>query len=414
MNPIALDRTDLERELLVAVERNELRLHYQPRVDLRSGRIVAAEALVRWQRNGKLVPPNEFVPLAEETGLIRQIGTWVLGEACRQQRDWLDRGVPIVTVGVNVSQQQLRADEIAEELPELCDRVFSAARLDRKWIELELTESLLMVDPEPTIALLHRLNDAGTRLAIDDFGTGYSSLAYLTRLPLSYLKIDRAFVKDVCTDPNSATVARAIVGLAHGLRLTAIAEGIETEAQLGFLRKLGCDEMQGYFFSKPLPADQFEAMLMESKMLALDDQALSETLLLLDDESGILNALTRLLHREGYRILSTTRPDTAFDMLATNDVQVIISDQRMPDMGGAEFLGRVKVLYPNSIRMILSGFADLNSVTDAINRGAIWRFLTKPWDDDELRKLIREAFREHGLRHGENRPSDSRLHRPVQ
>jgi EAL domain-containing protein (putative c-di-GMP-specific phosphodiesterase class I)/CheY-like chemotaxis protein len=398
MNRIGIDRADLERELREATARQQLRLHYQPRVDLRSGQIVAAEALLRWEHDGILVQPDAFIPLAEASGLIRQIGAWALAEACRQQREWLDRGVPIVTVGVNVSAKQLRGDALTEDLPALCHRALSANGLARKWIELELTESLLIESPAPTIALLQRLNDAGTRLAIDDFGTGYSSLAYLTQLPLTYLKIDRAFVTDICTDPNSATVARAIVGLAHSLRLTVIAEGVETEAQLGFLRKLDCDEMQGFLFSKPLPAEQFEAMLRDAKALTLGEQTPSETLLLLDDESSILNALKRLLQREGYRILSTTRPDEAFEMLATNNVQVVISDQRMPDMAGSEFLSRVKVLHPDSIRMILSGYADLESVTDAINRGAIWRFLTKPWDDDDLRKLVRAAFREHGLR----------------
>ncbi|MCX7165410.1 MAG: EAL domain-containing protein [Rhodocyclales bacterium] len=399
MNQGVHDRLQMETDLRRAVEHKELLLHYQPRVDLRSGQIVAAEALLRWQRNGKLVAPNDFIPLAEETGLIQPIGDWVLAEACRQQRDWLDRGIPIVTIGVNVSQQQLQVRNAEQALPALCRRYLDATSLETQWLELELTESLLMESPEQTIALLHKLHVAGTKLAIDDFGTGYSSLAYLTQLPVQYLKIDRSFVNDVCTDPNSATVARAIIGLAHNLHMTVIAEGVETEAQLSFLRKLGCDEMQGFLFSRPLPAEQFEAMLMAGKAIAVADETPSETLLLVDDEAGILNSLKRLLRREGYRILTTTDPNEGLQMLATNDVQVIISDQRMPQMSGTEFLNRVKEMHPDTIRMVLSGYTDLQSITDAINKGAIWRFLTKPWEDEALRKLVREAFREHELRY---------------
>jgi diguanylate cyclase (GGDEF)-like protein/PAS domain S-box-containing protein len=408
MNQGALDRLQMETDLRHAVEKKELLLHYQPRVDLRSGQIVAAEALLRWQHNGILVQPDNFIPLAEETGLIRPIGEWVMAEACRQQRAWLDRGIPIVTIGVNVSQQQLRVRNAEDTLPAMCRKYLEATSLETKWLELELTESLLMESPEQTIALLRTLHAAGTKLAIDDFGTGYSSLAYLTQLPVQYLKIDRSFVHHVSTDPNSAVVARAIIGLAHNLRMTVIAEGVETDAQLSFLRKLGCDEMQGFFFSKPLPADQFEAMLTAGKGIAIGDETSSQTLLLVDDEAGILNSLKRLLRREGYRILTTTDPTEGLELLATNDVQVIISDQRMPQMSGTEFLSRVKELHPDTIRMVLSGYTDLQSITDAINRGAIWRFLTKPWEDEALRTLVREAFREYDLRHKKAQDSVSR------
>ncbi|MBI5108580.1 MAG: EAL domain-containing protein [Rhodocyclales bacterium] len=396
----AIDRPQLESALRHAQERKELRVHYQPRVDLHNGQIVAAEALLRWQHDGALVQPNDFIPLAEETGLIQRMGTWVLGEVCRQQRDWLDRGVPNVTIGVNVSQRQLRARAADEELPALCRRLLDAVDLDARWIELELTESLLMETPERTIAQLQELNDAGIKLAIDDFGTGYSSLAYLTQLPLSYLKIDRSFVNHVCTEPNSAAVARAIIGLAHSLRLTVIAEGVETAAQLGFLRKVDCDEMQGFYFSRPLPADQFEAMLVAGESIAVSAGPSTETLLLVDDEVSILRSLTRLLRRDGYNILTTTDPREGLEMLSINDVQVIISDQRMPLMAGSEFLHRVREIHPDTVRMMLTGYADLESVKDAINRGAIWRYLTKPWEGDELRRLVREGFREYVLRRG--------------
>ncbi|MCF8184978.1 MAG: EAL domain-containing protein, partial [Polynucleobacter sp.] len=399
MNREVLDRLDMENALRHAAERDELRLHYQPRVDLRSGRVVAAEALVRWQRDGRLVAPNEFIPLAEETGLIQSIGEWVLAEACRQQRAWLDSGVPIVTVGINVSQHQLRQKNSGRSLPELCRTHLAAANLETRWLELELTESLLMEAPEQTIELLRTLHAAGTQLAIDDFGTGYSSLAYLTQLPVQYLKIDRSFIHRVSTDPSSAAVARAIIGLAHNLHMTVIAEGVETDAQLSFLRRLGCDEVQGFLFSKPVPADEFAAMLTADKSIVVADQTQTETLLLVDDEEGILSALKRLLRREGYRILTTTDPMEGLEILAKHDVQVIISDQRMPQMSGTEFLNRVKELHPNTIRMVLSGYTDLQSITDAINKGSIWRFLTKPWEDEALRALVREAFREYDSRY---------------
>jgi diguanylate cyclase (GGDEF)-like protein/PAS domain S-box-containing protein len=249
-----LNRLATEFALRRAVERNELLLHYQPEIDLATGRVVGVEALVRWQReDGVLVPPGEFIPLAEETGLIAVIGRWVIEEACRQVARWEARGAgPDLRVWVNVSARQLGQPDL---VPIVQDAI-RAARIRPQSLCLEITESALMEDAEAAAAQLDQLRSLGISLGVDDFGTGYSSLAYLNRFPLDVLKIDRSFVARLDADTEAETIVAAIIDLAHALDLVVIAEGVETEAQLAVLRRLECDQAVGFYFSHPLPADQ--------------------------------------------------------------------------------------------------------------------------------------------------------------
>jgi CheY-like chemotaxis protein len=258
----------------------------------------------------------------------------------------------------------------------------------------------MMHDSEHTQMQLKELAAMGVSISLDDFGTGYSSLGYLSRFSLDKLKIDQTFVRNITTDPRSAAIARATTALAHGLNLVVVAEGVETEGQLAFLRNMGCDKIQGYFFSRPLPADDLAAMLREGRTLppATSPPDTARTLLLVDDEPAVLYALERVLRREGYRMLQAASPAEALELLAVNDVQVVLSDQRMPMMTGAEFLARVRELYPHTVRMVLSGHVDIASLKEAVNRGAIAKLLSKPWDDDELRDAVREAFAEASAR----------------
>jgi len=247
----AEQHASLSRELARAVERDELRLHYQPRIDARTGRIRSVEALVRWQHPARgLLLPGAFIDLAEESGLVVPIGRWVLGEACRQMAAWRRAGLPLKSVAVNLSAHQLRTPALVEE-------VFDALRhhgLASTELELEVTESVLVGDVQATSHVLARLRAAGVRIAIDDFGTGYSSMAYLRYLPVDVLKIDRAFVKDIGSDASADIVVRAIVGLAGSLGLGTVAEGVETAQQARLLIEMGCDELQGFHFVRPLPA----------------------------------------------------------------------------------------------------------------------------------------------------------------
>jgi EAL domain-containing protein (putative c-di-GMP-specific phosphodiesterase class I) len=233
-----------------AVARSELVLHYQPQVDLRTGRIFALEALVRW-RHPKLgiIPPVKFIPIAEATGLIVPIGDWVLREACRQNKAWQDAGLPPLVVGVNVSARQFRE----KNLVACVARVLKESGLEAKYLELEVTESLIMQDVELAVATMKELQGLGVHLSIDDFGTGYSSLCALKSFPVSRLKIDKSFIDGLLANENDKAVADAVISLGRTLNLRVIAEGVETDAQATFLRSIHCDEMQGYLFSKPLP-----------------------------------------------------------------------------------------------------------------------------------------------------------------
>jgi diguanylate cyclase (GGDEF)-like protein/PAS domain S-box-containing protein len=252
------DRWQLEHELRTALERRQFVLHYQPQVDLRSNWIVGVEALVRWQnpRLG-LLPPYHFIALAEEVGLIESIGEWVLFEACRQNQRWLANGLTPVRMSVNVAARQFQRTSLTA----LVGRALAEARLAPEWLTLEMTESTLMEGSSDTIGILSDLRDQGVSLAIDDFGTGYSSLSYLKLFPLDRLKVDQSFVRDIDCDPDNLAIAGAIINLAHTLRLTVIAEGVETVAQLDLLRQQRCDQAQGFHFARALPAADMEVLL---------------------------------------------------------------------------------------------------------------------------------------------------------
>jgi diguanylate cyclase (GGDEF)-like protein/PAS domain S-box-containing protein len=261
MNARALERLVMETMLRRALERNEFVLHYQPRVSLATGRVVGAEALIRWQHPERgLVTPREFISLAEETSLVIPIGEWALGEVCRQAMTWQAAGLALVPVAVNLASTHLRE----RNLPDLVARMLTQHGLAANFLEIEVTESVLMADPELSVATARRLNDMGVRLSIDDFGTGYSSLSYLKRLPISALKIDQSFVRDIVSDPDDAAIISAIIAMAQTLKMKVVAEGVETEAQRGFLKAHGCDEYQGYLKSHPLQASEFAHMLEHS------------------------------------------------------------------------------------------------------------------------------------------------------
>jgi diguanylate cyclase (GGDEF)-like protein/PAS domain S-box-containing protein len=264
MNDRAVERFTLERNLRRALSRNEFMLYYQPKVNLGSGAIIGAEALIRWRHgDGNLVAPGQFIPVAEECGLILPIGEWVMHEACRQNRAWQDAGFPTMPVAVNVSPAQFRKKNFLH----LVTQVLADTRLEPRFLELELTESVVMQDVELTTGLLEALTKIGVQLSIDDFGTGYSSLSYLKRFPIDALKIDQSFVRDITTDPDDAAITRAIINMAKSLKQRVIAEGVETADQLAFLRTHACDEMQGYFFSRPLAAADFQEKFFRGDLL---------------------------------------------------------------------------------------------------------------------------------------------------
>ncbi|NKE71160.1 putative bifunctional diguanylate cyclase/phosphodiesterase [Candidatus Manganitrophus noduliformans] len=264
MNQHATKRLALENNLRRALERGEFLLYYQPKVDLTTGQIVGMEALIRWKSpEAGMVSPADFIPLAEETGLIVPMGEWILRTACAQNKAWQKQGLPPVRMGVNLSARQLQRQNLIGTIA----HVLNETGLDPNYLELELTESLIMKSNESTMTELRELHLGGIEISIDDFGTGYSSLSYLKRLPIDTLKIDKSFVQEVTTDLDDAAIVAAIITMAHTLKLKVVAEAVETVEQLEFLRGLKCDQMQGYLFSKPLPAEEITRLLAEGKHL---------------------------------------------------------------------------------------------------------------------------------------------------
>ncbi|MEQ1743715.1 MAG: EAL domain-containing protein [Candidatus Nitrotoga sp.] len=266
MNTRALERLTLENELRQAINRREFLLHYQPRVDIVSSEITGMEALVRWQHPVQgLLYPTKFIPVAEESGLIVPLGEWVLRTACEQNKAWQLAGLKPVSIAVNLSARQFKQ----QDLVELVSRILQETELDPSYLELELTESMVMQNVEAAIITLNQFKAIGVKLSIDDFGIGYSSLNYLKHFPIDFLKIDQSFVRDITTNLDDAIIAKIIISMAHDLGLRVIAEGVEAEEQKSFLCLHRCDEMQGYFFSMPVPAEEFEILLKEGCCMSM-------------------------------------------------------------------------------------------------------------------------------------------------
>jgi PAS domain S-box-containing protein/diguanylate cyclase (GGDEF)-like protein len=401
----AVREMQVEAALRRALAGNEFELHYQAQVSLADGRIRGAESLLRWN-SPELGPvsPGEFIPVAERVGLIGAIGDWVLQRACAQAAAWRKLLHP-VRVGVNLSPAQLQRPDLARHV----QAILVAAGAHASNLAIEVTESVLMADVERAAQVLHELKAIGVEIALDDFGTGFSSLSWLCRLPLDVLKVDRSFVHDVTAAAQNVSVTRAIIRLAHSLKLEVLAEGVETEGQLSLLAADGCDSIQGYYFARPMPASDFETLLMADKRLPpqfVSRARRTRTLLLVDDEENILAALKRTLRRDGYHIVTACNAAEGLQRLTEHEVDVIVSDQRMPGMTGVEFLRRAKDLYPHTVRMVLSGYTELQSIIDAVNEGAIYKFLTKPWDDERLRAHVSEAFQQKGMADENRRLSD--------
>ena len=392
MNEQVMMRVQMEAAMRAALEHNEFLLHYQPKVDIATGAIRGIEALLRWAHPDRgLVSPAEFIPVLEETGLIVPVGEWAIREACQQIKAWQHSGLKVPPVAVNLSARQFKEKELENTVTDILQETGVTPEL----LQFEITESMLMNDPEAAERTLRALKAAGVKLSIDDFGTGYSSLAYLRRFPLDMLKIDRAFIKDMVDSPDDAAITLAVIRLAHSLGLKVVAEGVETEAQANLLALHSCDELQGYYFSKPVAAAALETMLREDRRLLRSQSwmAAKPAVLLLDDNEEDLRLLQRTLRSENFEILTATNAGEAFALLATHPVSVVVSDQRMPGMDGADFLAKLRKLHPHAVRIAISGVDDSQIVADAINEAGIYKFLSKNWSSERLRSEVFEAYR---------------------
>jgi diguanylate cyclase (GGDEF)-like protein/PAS domain S-box-containing protein len=393
MNTWANKRLFIETRLRQALEQREFVLHYQPQVDLDSGRICGAEALVRWNDPDMgLIAPTDFIPIAEETGLIVPLGQWVLETACSQATIWHHSGYPGLRIAVNLSARQLASPALAETI----EQILAKTGMDPRWLELELTETLLIQPDEISANNVNRLSRMGIRFSLDDFGTGYSALGYLNRFPLSSVKIDRSFVADVTRNPRASALTRSIISMAHELRLRVIAEGVETENQLLFLAGRDCDEVQGYFFGAPVPAAQFEELLHScAGRLWLNRPGADgrePTVLFFDPNSAALAQFKTLLVGEGYRIMTASSAHQAWNRLAEHQAAVIVASSGGTPMNAVDFLARAQELYPKTVRVLLADADDAATAESLIDRGVVNRVLGRPWDWSRLQSCLLEAL----------------------
>lgn len=393
MNEQVQQRLELERALGGALAAGQFEIVYQPWADLRSGRIAGVQARLRWRHPVLgLLEPERFLPVAEESGTGAELGAWLLAQACRQVCAWREATSPELMLALGLGRRQMKEAGLLDRIEE----VLAESGLPAKYLRLELSESVVAGDAAQAQPLLGSLRALGVQLAIDGFGTGQTTLADLRRYPVDLLQIDRSFVQDLAGGPGAEAIPDAIISMAHSLGIQVQAGGVDTEGQCEFLSRNMCDEVQGALLAPPLPPDEAGALLasgvgLPEHLLRLHKR--ERTLLLVDDEPNILAALKRQMRGAGCRILTAPGGQEGLALLEREPVDVIVSDQRMPGMTGVEFLRAVKLSHPDTVRMVLSGFTELQSVTDAVNEGAIYKFLTKPWDDTQLRAHIEEAFR---------------------
>jgi diguanylate cyclase (GGDEF)-like protein len=377
-------------ELRQALERKELRLHYQPLLDLTSRKVVGFEALTRWERNGELVPPTEFIPLAEQTGLMVPLTDWVVGEAMRQSAEWARAGHP-VRVSINVGAKAIGA---SSRLETVIAEAVAEHGVPASYLTVEVTETDVMTDPVQASRTLAGLKKLGVRVAVDDFGTGYSSLGYLNELPLDEVKIDRSFISRLVRDPQTSSIVRAAIDLSHALGLDAVAEGVEDDATLERLMLLGCDRAQGFFIARPMPADAVLPWLQHyvptptvvpAPLIALGATATvhdanTPTVLVVDDEVSLRVATHRILASQGFNVLHAATASEALRICTEQggEIGLVVMDVFLTDWRGNELAGRLREMQPDVKFLFVSGDPQaIDSLSGA-------PFLAKPFSKQQL------------------------------
>jgi EAL domain-containing protein (putative c-di-GMP-specific phosphodiesterase class I)/CheY-like chemotaxis protein len=372
----------------------QLQLLYQPIADLQHGGVIAVEVVgARQDPESSPATAERDGACAGQAGPIDTLGYRMLRHACQDLLAWRDAGLPAVRLAINLSTEQLGDSG----LPHVIGAVLSEFGIAPAQLVLEIAETVLVEDAPNSAPALANLRALGVGLALDEFGTGSSSLSHLERFPLGRVKIHRDLTRNVASNPDDAALVKTIIAMAHHLGMQVAADGVDAETQCDFLRRNMCDHIQGVLFAAPVGAAGIATMLAAQHTLPAHllrfIRSRKRTLLLVDDEPNIVSALKRLLRPDGYQILSAYSGQEGLEVLSQNEVDVIVSDQRMPGMLGADFLRAAKSRYPHTIRIMLSGYTELQSVTAAVNEGAIYKFLTKPWEDDQLRAHIADAFR---------------------
>lgn len=392
LNQQIANRHVLSNQLRDAIRHDELVLHYQPQVSLKSGKITGFEALIRWNHPQRgLLMPEEFIGLAEESDLIFALGEWVLREACRQCRSWEQHGPRPVTVAVNLSAMQFTGRNLQAKI----SQILAESRANPQYLELELTESVSMDDPEKSIAIMMHLRKLGVGLSIDDFGTGYSNLSYLKRFPVGKLKIDRSFVRDLVDDPHDLAICRSIIAIAKSLHLEVIAEGVETASQLDLLYAEGCEQIQGYYFSVPLPAIDCTSLLDRGASLSFDairQRSYVRSLLIVDEDVPALAAIREALGRFDYQIFTARHATEAVDILARHQIGVVLVVQWGTDDAGTTLLEKIRYLFPDTVSVLLSDRDRLANVRPPLGQEDIDLSFVLPWSDQEIEQIIYEAF----------------------
>lgn len=383
--------------LPAALENGEFSIFYRPQMCANSGGVVGADANVVWTSPELgTVPSEQFLPLIDELGLHARFVHWTLQTVCTQLADWRQAGMSEMRVTLQIAGRHLLGDD----LPAAAMQMLNEAGLSARSLLMGVTECDLQETTDDMVAGMTSLRALGIEIVVNEFGAGLSSLPRLVHLPVDLVKIDASLLRDVGSDTSAASVTQALIQFAHGLQLRAVVDGVTTEEQLKLLVAQGCDLVQGNYVGRALPALEFSALLRDGADLPREftrQRERQRSLLLVDDEEHILSSLKRLFRRDGYQVLTASSGKQALKVLAENPVDVILSDQRMPGMTGVDFLRQAKDLYPDTVRMTLSGYTDLQSIIDAVNEGAVYKFLTKPWDDDRLRDHVSQAFEQHEL-----------------
>jgi len=392
MNSAALQRLAIDNQLRHALDKDEFQMNYQPQIDAYTGRICGLEALLRWNSTELgAVSPAEFVPVAEENGLIVGIGEWVLRTVCGQAKEWNAKGHSISRVSVNISVAQFTQPEF----PQLIAEILNQTGLPANVLELEITESLLAKNVELAIETLTELKAVGVQLSIDDFGTGYSSLSYLKKFPLDRLKIDKSFVSEINLNVDDAAIATAITSMAKSMGLDVIAEGVETEEQLNKILQCGCREIQGYYFSRPLSVEDTESFIENShaaNMNRSQNGAKKPSVLFVDSDLTEFAKLEPIIQTHYFNLLTASTAITAHQVLANCAIDIIVVDCKFSDATGADFMTQIDRIYPDIISIVLSEEHDTHSLIEVVNECRVFRVLEKPVKAESLLTAIEDAL----------------------